>query len=317
MIRGEKSQWLNVYSGVPQGSVIGPILFLIYINDLPNGIKSKINIFADDTKMASKVDTVEDEKTVNEDLEALQNWSVTNNMKFNVNKCSVMHCGRLNRNIDYKLYGQKLRVTESEKDLGVIVNSDMKFKDQVASAAKKANKTLGMIKRNFEYVNKDAFEVLYGTLVRPQLEYAVHLWSPYQIGLREKLEQLQRRATKLVRNIKYKSYDERLCTLNLMSTLDRRERGDMIMTYNILNDRVEMDARFMKINTESRTRGHTMNLKINRSKIEIRRNFFSNRIKKTWNGLSQETINSKTIDAFKRAYDQEKRLNRRCSTTSS
>ena len=105
MIRGEKSQWLNVYSEVPQGSVIEPILFLIYINDLPTGIKSKINIFADDTKMTSKVDTVEDEEIVNDDLEALQNWSITNGMKFN--KCSVMHCGRLNRNIDYKLYGQK------------------------------------------------------------------------------------------------------------------------------------------------------------------------------------------------------------------
>ena len=71
------------------------------------GIKSNINILADDKKMASKVDTVEDEKIVNEDLEALQNWSVTNNMKFNVNKCCMMQCGRLKRNIDYKLYGQK------------------------------------------------------------------------------------------------------------------------------------------------------------------------------------------------------------------
>ena len=78
-----------------------------------------------------------------------------------------MHCGRLNRNIDYKLYEQKIRVTESKKDLGMIVNSYMKFKDQVASADKKANKTLGMIKRNFKCVNKEAFEVLYGTLVRP------------------------------------------------------------------------------------------------------------------------------------------------------
>ena len=240
VIRGEKSQWLNVYSGVPQGSVIGPILFLIYINDLPTGIKSKINIFADDTKMASKVDTVEDEEIVNDDLEALQNWTITNGMKFNVDKCSVMHCGRLNRNIDYKLYGQKIRVTESEKDLGVIINNDMKFKDQVASAAKKANKTLGMIKRNFKYVNKEAFEVLYGTLVRPQLEYAVHLWLPYQIGLREKLERTQRRATKLVRNIKHKSYEERLSTLNLMSTLDRRDRGDMIMTYSIIKTPLEI-----------------------------------------------------------------------------
>ena len=154
-------------------------------------------------------------------------------------------------------------------------------------------------------------------LVRPQLEYVVHLWSPFQINLREKLEQSQRRAIKLVRNIKHKSYEEKLSTLNLMSTLDRRDRGDMIMTYNIINHRVEMDARFMKMNTESRTRGHTMKLKISRSKIEIRRFFFTNRIKKRWNGLSQEIINAKAIDAFKKAYDQEKGLIRRRSTTSS
>ena len=106
-----------------------------------------------------------------------------------------------------------------------------KFKDHVAFAAKKANKTLGMIKRNFKCIDKDKFEVLYGTLVRSQLEYAEHLWSPYQIVLREKLEQLQRRATQLVRNIKYKNYDEILCTLNLMSTLDRRER-EMIWSWH-------------------------------------------------------------------------------------
>ena len=101
-----------------------------------------------------------------------------------------------------------------------------------------------------------------------------------------------------------------------MSTLDRRDRGDMIMTYNIINHRVKMDARFMNMNTESRTRGHIMKLKISRSKIEIR-NVFTNRIKKRWNSLSQEIINSKAIDAFKRAYDQEKGLVRRRSTTSS
>ena len=82
----------------------------------------------------------------------------------------------------------------------------------------------------------------------------------------------------------------------------------MIMTYSVLNHRIEMDARFVKMNTDSRTIGHTMKLKINRSKIEIRRNFFTNRIKTTWNDLNQETIHSKTTDAFKRAYEQEKGL---------
>ena len=95
---------------------------------------------------------------------------------------------------------------------------------------------------------------MYGTLARPQLQNAVHLWPAYQIGLRKMLEQSQRRPIQLVRNIKHKSYEERLSTLNL--TLDRRDRGDMIMTYNIINHRVEMDARYMKMNTESRTRGH-------------------------------------------------------------
>ena len=102
-----------------------------------------------------------------------------------------------------------------------------------------------------------------------------------------------------------------------MPTLDRRDRGDMIMTYNIINHRVEMDARFMKMNTESRTRGHNMKLKISRSKNEIRRNFFTNRIKKRWNRLSQEIMNAKATDAFKKVYDQEKGLIRRRSTMSS
>ena len=97
-----------------------------------------------------------------------------------------MHCRKLNRNIDYKLYRQQY-VLLTLKDLGAIINSDMKFKDQIASAAMKANKTLRMTKRNFEYINKEAFEVLYSTFATPQLEYALHLWSPYQISLNEKL----------------------------------------------------------------------------------------------------------------------------------
>ena len=110
--------------------------------------------------------------------------------------------------------------------------------------------------------------MLYGTLRRPQLEYDVHLWSPYQIVLREKLERSLRKETKLVRNIKHKSHEERLSTLNLMSTLERRDRVDMIITYNILNHRIEINARFMKINTERRTRGHTVKLKISRFKMK-------------------------------------------------
>ena len=138
---------------------------------------------------------------------------------------------------------------------------------------------------------------------------------PYQISLREKLEQPQRRATKLVRNIKYKSYEERLSTLNLMLTLDRRGRGDMIMIYNILNQRAEMDARFMKMN--QRTYQEIQSKRI--QNLNKKSFFFTKRITKRWNGLSQEILSSETIDTFKRAYhhDQEQGLIRRHSTMSS
>ena len=101
-------------------------------------------------------------------------------MHFNVDKCSVMHCGFQNKKKNYKLYGNILRKTTCEKDLGILVNPDMKFKDQVSAASKKANKILGMIKRNFECMNQEMFQILYDTLVRSHLEYAVTVWSPYQ-----------------------------------------------------------------------------------------------------------------------------------------
>ena len=103
---------------------------------MPTGIESKINICASGAKMASQVDTAEDEKIVNDGFEELQNWSIINNMKFNLEKCNVMHCRWLNRNIDYKLYEQNIHVMKSEKELGVITNSDMKFRDQVTAATK-------------------------------------------------------------------------------------------------------------------------------------------------------------------------------------
>ena len=214
LVRGKLSEWLEVFSGVPQGSVIGPLLFLIFINYLKEGILSKLSIFADDTKIMHIVDTEEEIKELEEDLRKLQKWSEMNDMKFNTDKCSVMHCGINNLKTQYKRYGKILRETNSEKDLRVIVDKDMKFKSQVAAQTKKANNTLGMIKRNFECVNQEIFQILYSTLVRPNLEYAVQVWNPYQKGEKEKVEKIQKRATKMVKELKDNCYEERLHKLN-------------------------------------------------------------------------------------------------------
>jgi len=304
MVRGELSDWLEVFSGVPQGSVIGPILFLIYINDIKNELKSRISIFADDTKIMHIVDTEDDRLEVEQDLSRLQKWSEINKMKFNIDKCSVMHCGHNNQRHEYKLYGKDLRKTECEKDLGVYIDSDMKFSSQIAAQAKKAYKVLGMIKRNFECSNKDIFQILYSTLVRPHLEYAVQLWNPHQIGHKNKLEQVQRRATKMVKEVKKLSYEQRLTKLNLMSTETRRKRGDMIMTFKILKDKVKIRKGTLDISTEKRTRGNSLKLAKSSLHSDQRKYFFSNRIITEWNDLGEEIIKSKNVEGFKTAYDR-------------
>ena len=176
--------------------MIGPLLFLIFINDLKEGIRSKLSIFADDTKIMHIVDTEVEIKELEEDLRKLQKWSETNDMKFNTDKCSVMHCETNNRKTQYQLYGKVLRETSSEKDLGVIVDKDMKFKSQVAAQTKKANNTLGMIKRNFECVNQEIFQILYSTLVRPNLEYAVQVWEPLPKRRKKKYRKNSKKSNK-------------------------------------------------------------------------------------------------------------------------
>ena len=153
--------------------------------------------------------------------------------------------------------------------------------------------------------------------VESRVPYAVQVWNPYQKGEKEKIEKIQRRATKMVKEIKDNCYEERLHKLNLMSTETRRERGDQIMCYKILNNKVTVDENVLIKSTETRTRGHSMKLTKTTMASEIRTNFFSNRVVNKWNGLRQETVTASNIESFKEAYDREERIRKRGSTTSS
>lgn len=311
IIRGVQSEWLEVYSGVPQGSVIGPILFLIYINDIHDEIESKLNIFADDTKMMNRVGDEEGRSEVERDLKRLEQWCEKNGMKLNLEKCCVMHCGKNNMKKNYKMFDKLLRKTECEKDLGILVNPDMKFKEQAFAASKKANKVLGMIRRNFESMNREMFQILYSTLVRPHLEYAATIWSPYLKSQKDTIDKVQQRATKLIPNLRKKEYKDRLKELNLMSTEVRRKRGDMITTFKILKGKVDLGRSIFQVNTESRTRGHNLKLVINRARTDYRKYFFTNRVCKDWNDLGKEVIESSSVEIFKKAYDHRQDSKRR------
>ena len=172
-VKGQYSEWENVVSGVPQGSVLGPILFLIYINDIDEGIISKLGKFADDTKLCSSGINNEDVESLQQDLDRIFQWSLEWQMQFNVNKCVVIHMGRTNNQVDYKMGNAILRKSENERDLGVLVSSNGKFSEQCVLAAKKANAVLGMIKRNIKFKSMEVIKCLYKALVRPKLEYCV------------------------------------------------------------------------------------------------------------------------------------------------
>ena len=154
VVDGEVSSWKSVLSGVPQGSVLGPILFLVYINDLEEGVTGKILKFADDTKLFRKVKEIEDKQNLQDDMDTLVKWSEKWQMLFNFGKCKCLHTGPGNTGMNYEMGGTILSKTVKEKDLGVTMNAKMKVSEQCRIAASKGNQIIGMIRRNITYKEK-------------------------------------------------------------------------------------------------------------------------------------------------------------------
>ena len=161
-------------SGVPQGSVLGPLLFLIYINDLDNNITSNILKFADDTEVFRRVNNDGDKQHLQNNLDRLVKWSEKWQI-FNFGKCKYLHTGYGNLDVNYKM-GDTVLGTTVKKDLGVTISTDMKVSEQCGIAASKGNQILGLIRRNIT----DKEKRLIIPLVRPHLEYCIQAWRSYR-----------------------------------------------------------------------------------------------------------------------------------------
>src|SRR5215467_11751771 len=298
------SDWSLVMSGVPQSSVLGPLLFLIFINDIDENILSKLKKFADDTKLYREILNNEDCNILQNDLTTLVEWSNECKMLFNVDKCSVMHLGRKN---DKNVYNMctTLKETIIERDLGLLVDNNVKFSSQCSVATKKANCILGLIRRNIAHKSKEVILRLYKSLVRPHLEYCIQVWSPYLKKDIELLEKVQRRATKMISELRHLSYEQRLNRLGLITLEKRRIRGDFMQAFKIIKGIDKVDyTRFFTLNVDRRTRGHRYKLIKKRTKLAMRKNFFSQRVVSAWNKLPDRVVEVNSVNAFKNELDR-------------
>ena len=311
-VKDNISTWKPVVSGIPQGSILGPILFTLFVNDIPSQLQSIIAMYADDTKLFASIISDNPTNTLISDLKLLEEWSEKFQMKFHPEKCHVMHIGSNNPRQEYNMTKDnklhKLDSVSSEKDLGVLLDDKLKFTEHINIKINKANQILGCIKHTFKHINTEIFMLLYKSMVRPHLEYGSCIWSPHLKRDIDAIERVQRRATRMIPALRHLSYTDRLKSLKLQTLKFRRERADIIETYNILTQKhiINTDCRchlcpdkhmFQK-SLATTTRGHSMKLQSQKA-TGNRYHFLATRVVNTWNHLTETTVTQPTLQKFK------------------
>ena len=243
LVKGEKSDPLPVLSGVPQGSIIGPLLFLTYIDGIkttPLSGESHLTLHADDMLLYRPITSIADYALLQQDIDNISNWVDKNYLQFNVQKCKFMHITRKTKcskaASHLTLYGQPLEKVNTYKYLGLLLSSDLSWTQHINNICTKAKKLLGLIYRRFyQFSTPASLFQMYISLVRPNLEYASQVWSPYKVGEVNSLEHVQKFALRMCTKSWDTSYQELLQLFSLPDLQQRRLYLDLCTMFRIIN----------------------------------------------------------------------------------
>ena len=303
------SDWSNVLSGVPQGSILGPLLFLLYVNDISNDLTSITRLFADDCAIFREIGSNADCISLQNDLSKLHRWTQKWQLPLNTSKCKVMCISnkRCPLHYSYSVNNIALEWVDTFSYLGIKIDRKLKWGDHIAGITLKASKLLGLLRRSLKGCSNRAKKRAYSALVRPRLEFCAPVWNPHQRGQEEALEQVQRRAARWicarwdpVANSWSKSYPEALMELEWHSLKQRRYFSSCCQVFKIINnlDCISFCTYFNFARTI--TRSHSLSLLCKRSRVNsFRYSFFIN-ASFLWNKLPFDVASASSYNSFKR-----------------
>ena len=301
-MEGSKSNNIPVKSGVPQGSVLGPCLFLIYINDLADCVSSTARLFADDTLLHRLIAAANDHTILQNDLARLELWEKKWDMEFHPDKCSVLSITRKKKKSSHKyvLHGHELEHVATAKYLGVTLQSDLKWDVHIENIVKKANQMLGFLRRNLKVGSVKTKELAYKTFIRPLVEYACTVWDPASKTEIAKIEMVQRRAARYVlhRHHNTSSVGEMLQTLKWPSLEQRRQASRLNMLFKISNSLVQVRTDELQPLEARARRTHSKAFKRVTCTGNVKLNSFIPRTIREWNELPEDIVNSPSAQAF-------------------
>ena len=304
VLDGRTSRAVPVTSGVPQGSVLGPLLFVIYINDINTNITSDIRLFADDTIIYRMIHTTADTARLQDDINTLAKWSYDWQMEFHPAKCNVIRITRARKPIicEYKLYGSTLEAVSSTKYLGVNLTSDLRWNQHTQTVRNKAAGTLRFLQRNLQIGSTTIKTQAYNTYVRPLAEYAATVWDPHTKENVRKLEMVQRLGARWVlgRYHNRSSVTSMLEKLNWRSLEQRRADSRLAMLYKMANSLVAIDASPLLVPMEGiQHSAHPHRYVVPTTRTVLHQNSFFPRTIRQWNSLPSSVAQASSLDAFK------------------